>query len=81
MTPDENPEAGPAVIVGLELVGVDEVGDLVVSCEVLETITDARRWQQQYPVTRDVSVYVGPSDALQVLLATGQIVATSPPDD
>jgi hypothetical protein len=81
MTADERPHDHAAVIVGLELVGMDEVGDLVVSCELLETVTDAQRWLQQQPVTREISVYVGPSDALEALLAAGRIASTSPPDD
>ena len=79
MTGDSHP-AEASVIVGLEVSGVDAAGELVVRCVILETVSDARRWQRECPVTRDVSVYIGPADAVARLVAESTM-AQSPAVD
>ena len=69
MTGDSPSDA--CVIVGLEAQGVDAAGELVVRCVILETVSDAKHWQHECPVTREVSVYIGPADAVARLIADG----------
>jgi len=79
MTGDSAPPEA-SVIVGLEALGVDDAGELAVRCVILETVSDAKRWQCECPVTRDVSVYIGPADAVARLIAEGTM-AQSPAVD
>lgn len=76
----DSPLPKASVIVGLEVLGVDDAGEVVVSCVILETVSDAKRWHCECPVTRDVSVYVGPADAVARLIAEGT-TAQSPAVD
>lgn len=59
------------IIVGTEAMGVAETGDVLVECVILETISEAKRWLLQAPVTRGVSVFLGSREALQGLMSQG----------
>ena len=68
-------------IVGTEAVGVAETGDVLVECVILETVSEAKRWLQQAPVTRGVSVFLGSREALQGLMSQGGDAGPTTTDD